>query len=69
VGVVCFISYAVANSSSRYSSNAGEKLTRKLRLLCFKSSLRQSMAFYDDPKNSVSNSNSIWARVPLTPKP
>eukprot|EP00960_Hanusia_phi_P009347 270770-Hanusia_phi.AAC.2 len=31
----------------------GEQLTRKLRFLSFRSSLRQTMSFFDDPKNSV----------------
>ena len=31
----------------------GERLTRKLRRMVFEKSLRQPMAFFDDPKNSV----------------
>ena len=31
----------------------GERLTRTLRRLCFEASLRQPMAFFDDPRNSV----------------
>jgi ATP-binding cassette subfamily B (MDR/TAP) protein 1 len=42
-------------SSSRTAITAllGERLTRTLRRLCFEASLRQPIAYFDDPRNSV----------------
>jgi len=50
LGGVAFVSVSIRVSQF---TMIGETLTRDLRLGCFKASLRQSMAFYDNPKNSV----------------
>ena len=50
LGAALFTSVLTRTGISVY---VGERLIRKLRRMSFKASLRQPMAFYDDPKNSV----------------
>ena len=50
LGLAAFVS--VCGRVSLFN-RAGEQLTRRLRLASFEASLRQTMSFYDEPKNSV----------------